>query len=182
MRVVSILPLDPFPVTSESRIRTTDNGCLPCTGIQCLPCTMWITSCPGYGPYWGRAKNTGGRILGQGELRNIVRSENAQKAFLGEKYENAQNTFFGGEIWECSTFQDLADHGKQGRPYKILTDEVVGRHMVAVRNIKAGEVGCQRLPHPSSCIIWKWSFDNPRQIILARWSSSDNPRQIFLVR
>ena len=37
-------------------------------------------------------------------------------------------------------YQDLADHGKLGRPYKILTNGVVGRYMVAVRDIKAGEV------------------------------------------
>ena len=36
--------------------------------------------------------------------------------------------------------QDLADHGKLGKPYRIVTDEDVGRHMVAVRDIKAGQV------------------------------------------
>ena len=37
--------------------------------------------------------------------------------------------------------QDLADHGQLGRPYEIVVNEVVGRHLVAVRDVKAGEVG-----------------------------------------
>ena len=69
-----------------------------------------------------------------------VDGEGAPKTLVEEYLEKVRS-----EISERSkdteTFQDLADHGKQGRPYKILTDEVVGRHMVAVRNIKAGEVG-----------------------------------------
>ena len=36
--------------------------------------------------------------------------------------------------------QDLADHSRLGKPYQILTDEDVGRHMVAARDIRAGEV------------------------------------------
>ena len=42
---------------------------------------------------------------------------------------------------EMMSWQDLADHGPPGRPYEIVVDEVVGRHLVAVRDVKAGEVG-----------------------------------------
>ena len=42
---------------------------------------------------------------------------------------------------EVMSWQDLADHGQLGRPYEIVVDEVVGRHLVAVRDVKAGEVG-----------------------------------------
>ena len=42
------------------------------------------------------------------------------------------------EMMPC---QDLADHGQLGRPYEIVVNEVVGRHLVAVRDVKAGEVG-----------------------------------------
>ena len=42
---------------------------------------------------------------------------------------------------EVMTCQDLADHGQLGRPYEIVVDEMVGRHLVAVRDVKAGEVG-----------------------------------------
>ena len=39
------------------------------------------------------------------------------------------------------SWQDLADHRQLGRPYEIVVDEMVGRHLVAVRDVKAGEVG-----------------------------------------
>ena len=42
---------------------------------------------------------------------------------------------------EVMSWQDLADHGQLGRPYEVVVNEVVGRHLVAVRDVKAGEVG-----------------------------------------
>ena len=42
---------------------------------------------------------------------------------------------------EMMPWQDLADHGQLGRPYEIVVNEMVGRHLVAVRDVKAGEVG-----------------------------------------
>jgi len=41
--------------------------------------------------------------------------------------------------------KDLANH-KKGKPYNIIKDEVVGRHMVASRNIKAGEIIMEDVP------------------------------------
>ena len=49
-----------------------------------------------------------------------------------------KNMFHPVEMMSC---QDLADHGQLGRPYEIVVNEVVGRHLVAVRDVKAGEVG-----------------------------------------
>ena len=49
-----------------------------------------------------------------------------------------KNMFHLVEMMSC---QDLADHGQLGRPYEIVVNEVVGRHLVAVRDVKAGEVG-----------------------------------------
>ena len=42
---------------------------------------------------------------------------------------------------EMMSWQDLADHGQLGRPYEIVVNEMVGRRLVAVRDVKAGEVG-----------------------------------------
>jgi len=42
--------------------------------------------------------------------------------------------------------QDLANHKEKGKPYSILKDEVVGRHMVAARNISAGETIMEDIP------------------------------------
>jgi len=42
--------------------------------------------------------------------------------------------------------KDLADHKAKGAPYKIIKDEVVGRHMVALRDIKAGETIMEDVP------------------------------------
>ena len=41
--------------------------------------------------------------------------------------------------------RDQADH-RRGRPYKIVKDETVGRHMVASRDIKAGETIMEDFP------------------------------------
>jgi len=51
----------------------------------------------------------------------------------------------GDEVQEYLA-KDLADHSRLGKPYQILTDEDVGRHMVAVRDIKAGEVIMEDVP------------------------------------
>ena len=51
-----------------------------------------------------------------------------------ENFKNSKKYFLQSKL------QDLADHGKLGRPYTILINETVGRYMVAVRDIKAGEV------------------------------------------
>lgn len=42
--------------------------------------------------------------------------------------------------------QDLANHKDKGAPYNIIKDEVVGRHMVAARNIQAGETIMEDIP------------------------------------
>merc|ERR1719234_882261 len=42
--------------------------------------------------------------------------------------------------------QDLADHGRLGRPYTILINKTVGRYMVAVRDIKPGELIMEERP------------------------------------
>ena len=35
---------------------------------------------------------------------------------------------------------DLANHGSLGKPYTILKDKDVGRHVIATRDIHAGQV------------------------------------------
>jgi len=42
--------------------------------------------------------------------------------------------------------KDLANHKERGKPYSIIKDEIVGRHMVATRNIKAGEIIMEDMP------------------------------------
>merc|ERR1711892_360112 len=42
--------------------------------------------------------------------------------------------------------KDLANHKDMGTPYNIIKDEVVGRHMVATRNIKAGDTIMEDIP------------------------------------
>ena len=53
-------------------------------------------------------------------------------------YHPMKNMFHSVEMM---SWQDLADHGQLGRPYEVVVNEVVGRHLVAVRDVKAGEVG-----------------------------------------
>ena len=58
---------------------------------------------------------------------------------------------------EMMSWQDLADHGPLGRPYEIVVDEMVGRHLVAVRDVKAGEVGKYNMSNNN---MGKYSMSN----------------------
>ena len=65
-----------------------------------------------------------------------------------------KNMFHPVEVMSC---QDLADHGQLGRPYEIVVNEVVGRHLVAVRDVKAGEVGNYNMSNNN---MGKYSMSN----------------------
>ena len=55
------------------------------------------------------------------------------------------NVLSGDDLVLRYSERDLANH-KKGKPYKIVKDETFGRHMVASRDIKAGEVVMEDFP------------------------------------
>ena len=55
------------------------------------------------------------------------------------------NVLSGDDLIERYSERDLASHQK-GRPYEIVKDETFGRHMVASRDIAAGEIVMEDFP------------------------------------
>ena len=56
------------------------------------------------------------------------------------------NVLDGDDLISVYHDRDLADHGTKGRPYTIVKDEEYGRHMLAARDIAAGEVVMEDTP------------------------------------
>ena len=55
------------------------------------------------------------------------------------------NVLDGDDMIERYSDRDLANH-KRGKPYAIVKDETFGRHMVASRDISAGETVMEDFP------------------------------------